>query len=497
MNPLLEIRDLSKSFHTNKVLRSVNFDVRKGEVHALIGENGAGKSTLVNIIAGIHQRDEGSIRFDGKDVHFSHPLDAMKAGISLMHQELSLVPNATVAENIYLRREKTNRFGLNDWAAMNREAEKIFERIGIDIDPKALVGTLSVGMQQLVELAKAIALDAQLIIMDEPTSSLSEKETAEFFKVMRELKSRGMSLVFISHKLSELFEISDRITVLRDGQHISTNEIANVTSEDIIRDMVGRHLGDLYPKRSSRIGDVVFSCRDLSRFGTVRPVNFDLRKGEVVGIAGLVGAGRTEAMRALVNADTRTSGTFVLEGTEISIGDPGEALSHGIVYVSEDRKSSGLFLSFDIAANVGAATLERYTGPTGMFRQSSLRSKTKEFIKDMDIRPANDAARVVTLSGGNQQKVLLAKALDASPKVLIVDEPTRGVDVGAKSLIHSQLRALAETGIAVIVISSEMPEVIGMADRILVFRNGGISAELDNAAGDVTQEMVMTHAFIH
>jgi ABC-type sugar transport system ATPase subunit len=497
MNALLEVRNLSKSFHSNRVLRSVDFDVREGEVHALIGENGAGKSTLVNIIAGIHRRTEGKIAFDGREVRFAHPLDAMKAGISLMHQELSLVPNASVSENIYLRREKTNRLGLNDWQAMHREAAKVFERIGIDIDPSALVGTLSVGMQQLVELAKAIALEAKLVIMDEPTSSLSEKETAEFFKVMRELKSQGISIIFISHKLSELFEVSDRITVLRDGHHISTNSVADVTSDDIIRDMVGRHLGDLYPPRSTSIGDVIFSCRDLSRHGAVRSVDFDVRRGEVVGIAGLVGAGRTEAMRSLVNADERSSGTFSIDGKDITIADPSEALLRGIVYVSEDRKNSGLFLSFDVAANVGAATLDQYTGSTGLFKQSSLRQKAREFIAKMDIRPPNDAARVATLSGGNQQKVLLAKALDAKPKLLIFDEPTRGVDVGAKALIHGQIRALAETGIGVVVISSEMPEVIGMADRILVFRNGGISAELDNRSGDVTQESVMTHAVIH
>lgn len=497
MTPLLQVTNLSKSFLSNKVLRSINFDVLPGEIHAVIGENGAGKSTLMNIIAGILQYDEGSIRFDGHDVSFSHPLDAMKAGISLMHQELSLAPNATVAENIYLRREKRNRFGLNDWAAMNREATKVFDRIGIDIDPRAIVGTLSVGMQQLVELAKAIALDAKLVIMDEPTSSLSEKETAEFFKVMAELKAQGISLIFISHKLSELFEVSDRITVLRDGQHISTRAVSETSAEEVIRDMVGRSLGNLYPARASHLGEVIFSCKDLSRFGAVRPVSFELRRGEVVGIAGLVGAGRTEAMRALINADKRSSGVFELDGKPITIRDPGQALSHGIVYVSEDRKSSGLFLSFDITANVGASTLDRYKSGAGAFSEKKLRSRAREFIDELQIRPANDAARVVTLSGGNQQKVLLAKALDANPKVLIVDEPTRGVDVGAKSLIHKQLRALAEKGVAVVVISSEMPEVIGMADRILVFRNGGIAAELDNAHGEVTQEMVMTHAVIH
>lgn len=494
MSPLLEIKNISKSFFDNKVLRSVNFDCRTNEIHALIGENGAGKSTLVNIIAGILQRDEGTITFDGSEVSFKHPQEAMSAGISLMHQELSLIPNVTVTENIYLRREKKTRFGLNDWNAMYQEAAKVFERIGIDIDPKALVSTLSVGMQQLVELAKAIAIDAKLIIMDEPTSSLSVKETTDFFKVMRELKSQGISIIFISHKLSELFEVSDRITVLRDGQHISTSDIKSVTESDIIRDMVGRHLSDLYPKRSSNISKIIFSCRNLSRFGAVRPINFEVRAGEIVGVAGLVGAGRTEAMRALINADKRSSGSFQIDGKEITIKNPRDALKCGIVYLSEDRKGSGLFLSYDITANVGAAAFDRYTGSFGQFQKSALRKKAVELVKRLDIRPPDVSALVITLSGGNQQKVLLAKALEASPQLLIVDEPTRGVDVGAKLLIHEQLRALAETGIGVVVISSEMSEVIGMSHRILVFRNGGIATELDNRNGDVSQEMVMTHA---
>jgi ABC-type sugar transport system ATPase subunit len=491
---MLEVKSVTKSFFGNTVLHGVSLDVRRGEVHAIIGENGAGKSTLLNIIAGILRRDSGSITFEGKEVDFGHPLEAMKAGISMVHQELSLVSNLTVAENIYLRREKTNAVGFNDWGAMNRAAAEIFERMGIDIAPGALVGSLSVGMQQLVEVAKAIALDAKLIIMDEPTSSLSEKEIVELFRVIRDLKDHSISVIFISHKLSELFEVSERITVLRDGHHIATRETGEVTPEEIIRMMVGRHLGDLFPKKSSSIGEVIFSCRNVSRFGTVRDLSLDVRRGEVLGIAGLVGSGRTEAMRALINADERSSGSFALNGQPIEIVNPGDALGKGIVYVSEDRKGSGLFLSYDIAANVGASTLGQYRSKAGLIDYSALRAKAREYIRMMDIRPANEQARAMDLSGGNQQKVLIAKALDAKPNVLIVDEPTRGVDVGAKSLIHARLRELAESGIAVIVISSEMPEVIGMSDRILVFKNGAISAELDNRDGRVTQETVMTHA---
>lgn len=491
---MLQVRSLKKSFFGNTVLQDVDFEVRGGEIHALIGENGAGKSTLVNIIAGILRRDSGTISFRGEQVDFGHPLEAMRAGISMVHQELSLVPNISVAENIFLRREKTGALGLNDWASMKLAASEIFTRMAVDIDPGALVGSLSVGMQQLVEVAKAISLDARLIILDEPTSSLSEKETVELFQVIRDLKANGLGIIFISHKIAELFKISDRITVFRDGRHIGTSDIRDVTPEDVIRMMVGRHLGDLYPDGSSVFGDVILSCRGVSRFGTVQDVSFDVRRGEILGVAGLVGSGRTEAMRAIINADHRTGGTFYLEGRPIELTDPGDALAKGIVYVSEDRKGSGLFLSFDIAENVGASTLRLYRNRFGLLNSSALRGKAREYIKMMDVRPPDARARAVDLSGGNQQKVLVAKALDGSPKVLIVDEPTRGVDIGAKALIHNRLRQLAEAGVGVVVVSSELPEVIGMSDRILVFRNGTVVANLDNRVGQATQELVMQHA---
>ena len=494
---MLHISEVSKSFFSNQVLKNISFDVRPGEVHALVGENGAGKSTLVNLIAGIHQRDSGSIRFNGKDVNFTHPLEAMKAGINVVHQELSIAPNATVAENIYLRREITNGWGFNDWKAMNRAAAAVFHKIGIDIDPNALAGSLSVGMQQLVELAKAIAFDAKLIVMDEPTSSLSEREIKELFKVIGDLKKQSIAIIFISHKLSELFEISDRITVLRDGQLIGTKETNELTPDEVIRMMVGRHLTDLYPSRASSVGEIVFTCKKLSAFGRVRNVSFDVKRGEIVGLAGLVGAGRTEAMRAMINADRRTSGNFFLRGVAIDIKNPSDGVSKGIVYLSEDRKGSGLFLSYSISENICASTLERYAGKLGFLNSTAMRRRAREFIGLMDVRPTNEDARVLNLSGGNQQKVMLSKALDVNPAVLIVDEPTRGVDVGAKSLIHGRLRKLAETGIAIIVVSSEMPEIIGLSDRILVFRNGGISAELDNRQGNITQETILTHAVYH
>jgi ABC-type sugar transport system ATPase subunit len=491
---MLVIRSLSKSFYGNAVLEDVDFDVNAGEVHALIGENGAGKSTLVNIIAGIHKRDSGSIQFDEREVSFEHPLEAMAAGISVVHQELSLVPTASVAENIFLRREKKTVLGFNDWKGMNRAAQDVFGRMGFDIDPSALVGTLSVGFQQIVEIAKALALDARLIIMDEPTSSLSDNEIDDLFKLVRRLKSQGLGVVFISHKLSEIFSLADRITVLRDGRHVGTRLTSQLSPEEVIRQMVGRHLGDLYPRRATCIGDMLFRCRNLSRFGAVAPISFEIHRGEIVGLAGLVGAGRTEAMRALVNADRRSSGSFELDGQPITIANPQDAIRHGIVYVSEDRKSSGLFLSYPVAANIVAATLGRFSNAGGFINSQGVRTHARRVIADMDIRPPDEGARVLDLSGGNQQKVMLAKALDCTPRLLIVDEPTRGVDVGAKSLIHARLRQQAQQGAGVIVVSSEMPEVLGMSDRVLVFRDGGICAEFDNRTGELTQEAVMTAA---
>ena len=491
---MLFAQEITKSFHGNTVLHGVDFELAPGEIHALIGENGAGKSTLVNIISGNLRYDTGKVHLDGDEHAFGHPLEAMRAGIAVVHQELSLVPNATVAENMFLRREITNRFGLNDWPAMTRAAQEIFDRMGVDIDPNALAGSLSTGMQQLVEVAKAVSLDAKYIFMDEPTSSLSEKEIQELFQVVRDLRDKGLGIVFISHKLSELFEISDRITVLRDGCFIGTRPVAETDTSEIIAMMVGRHLTDLYPPKASAPGEVMFRCSGLSAFGTVADVSFEVRRGEILGVAGLVGSGRTEAMLALINATPRTAGSFKLEGAGVDISDPADAMKKGIVYVSEDRKGSGLFLTYSIEQNIAAASLMRKSGPMAMVNSGAMAEAANTYIGRMDIRPARPSVAVIDLSGGNQQKVLLSKALEAEPKLLIVDEPTRGVDVGAKSLIHQRLRDLAEAGAAVIMVSSEMPEVLGMSDRVLVFRSGRVSALLDNSKTELGQEEVMAAA---
>lgn len=490
----LQIKKLVKRFGNVQVLFDIDLDIKAGEVHALIGENGAGKSTLVNLIAGIHRRDSGEMLLEGRAVDFENPLDAMKAGISVVHQELSLAPNASVAENIYLRRELKGRLGFNDWRAMEAKAAELFQRIGLEIDPSEMVGRLSVGMQQMVEIAKAIALNARVIIMDEPSSSLSEHEVAELFSVVRSLKAQGIAIVFISHKLSELFELSDRITVLRDGRLVGTVETQKTDSAEIIRMMVGRHLGDLYPPRGTSGGKLIFSCRNLSRYGYVRDVNFDVREGEIVGLTGLVGAGRTEAMRAIVNADRRQSGEFVLNGKKVSLSTPRDAVEAGVYYVSEDRKGSGLFLQSNVGLNIVSSNMSAFSSVLGRLNRRKIYEHAEKYISEMDIRPPRSTSIVFNLSGGNQQKVMLSKAMTANPRVLIVDEPTRGVDVGAKALIHAKLRQLANQGIAVIVISSDLPEVLGLSDRLLIFRNGTISRELDNHESEATQESVMSYA---
>jgi ribose transport system ATP-binding protein len=496
MSIMLNIQGVSKAYAGNPVLSDISFEVRAGEIHGLIGENGAGKSTLINIIAGIVQRDAGVILVNGEEAVFDTPVAAMNAGISVVHQELSLIPSATVVENIYLRREITNRLGLNNWRAMREATEKHFARLGLDVDPANEVRRLSVGMQQMVEVAKATALDARLLILDEPTSALAESEVRDLFLVLENLKRNGVAIIFVSHKLDELIEICDRVTVLRDGRHVATRAVSETQKAELIRLMVGRSLDELYPPLSDQIGDELFRCEGLSRFGLYEDIYFSVRRGEIVGIAGLIGSGRTEAMRGIVNADRRDAGRFFLEGSEISIQDPATALRHGICYVSEDRKRSGIFLAFNVGDNIGASVLGQLTGRAGLLSSARIDAFACGFIADLDIRPADPGAKAFSLSGGNQQKVLLGKAMASKLRLLIVDEPTRGVDIGAKAAIHKKLRALANQGIGVVVVSSELNEVMGLSDRVLVFCGGVLSADLDNNSARLAQEEVMRWATV-
>ncbi len=492
MEPVLKVEGICKSFVGNRVLDDVAFSAEAGQVHALVGENGAGKTTLMNIAGGIHQPDEGTIYFNGQPVSFANPLQAMGSGISIVHQELSLTPNMNVAQNIFIGREKVNGLGLIKWKELYAETRAIFERLGIDIDPTTLVSKLSVSMQQIVEIAKALSFDAKVIIMDEPTSALSETEVDYLYAIIRELASKGIAIVFISHKLEEVFAIADQISVLRDGRMVGTVRTEEASRAEIIQMMVGRHIEDMFPPKSSGIGEPIFSVEGLSKPPYFQDVSFSLRKGEILGFAGLVGSGRTDVARAIFGADDAESGRIILEGKEIRLNSPREAIEQGICYLTEDRKALGLFLKMSVRDNIVAASLHRFISKVGLLKHSFIKEESKHYVDYMQIRPPNDELDVISLSGGNQQRSLLAKWLCAKPRVLIADEPTRGVDVGAKAKLHGDLRKMAEEGIGVILISSELPEVLGLSDRIAVFREGQITAILE---GDqATQEEVMKYA---
>ncbi len=492
METILELSGIDKSFASNKVLKSVTVGFRRGEVHAVVGENGAGKSTLMKIIGGIYSRDAGEIAFKGEPVRFDSPSEAMKDGISIVHQALSLADNLTVAQNIFCHREPVNSLGFIRWKERRQKAQELFDQIGVDIDPAAVAGTLNVARQQLVEIAKALSLDAQVIIMDEPTSSLSEQEVDYLYEIIRQLKERGVSVIFISHKLSEVFRVADRITVLRDGQLIGTVERDQTSSSEIIRMMVGRHINDLFPDKAERVGEQVMAVKELSNDDQFRGVTFEVRKGEILGLAGLVGAQRSESMLALFGAAARTSCELTIQGEPVQIKNPRDAVQAGLCYLPEDRRTLGLFQTMSNSWNIVAASLSQVTRRRGFYEKKKVRSRAGEMINLLDINPRDPEINVRNLSGGNQQKTLLAKWLAAEPRVLIVDEPTRGVDVGAKSQIHQTLRKLTDSGIGIVVISSEQPEIVGLCDRVLVFREGQITAELEGER--VTQEGIMRYA---
>lgn len=492
MAAVLRVEHITKSFAGNVVLHDVSLEFKAGQVHAVVGENGAGKSTLMNIIGGIHQPDSGTIYLDEKPVMFRYPWEAMKAGISVVHQELSLAPNMKVAQNIFIRHEPKNRAGFIRWNKMYADARALFEQIGVDISPTALVGQYSVAMQQIIEIAKALSLNARVIIMDEPTSALSENEVERLYAIVRDLKANGVAIIFISHKLGEVFEIADEISVLRDGHLVGTVQTSTSSHDEVIQMMVGRPIQEMFPRQGAVFGDEVFSVQNLSRAPHFRDVSFALRKGEILGFAGLVGSGRTEVARAIFGADPKDSGAVHLHGEPITINSPRQAINHGVVYLTEDRKTMGLFLNMIVRDNIVAAAINRCVSPAQFLRHRLIERLSRQYVQKMEIRPGNDELPMVSLSGGNQQKSLLAKWLAVQPKVLIADEPTRGVDVGAKARIHQDLRTLADEGVGVIVISSELPEVLGLSDRVAVFREGQLVTILDGAA--TTQEEVMSYA---
>ncbi len=488
---ILDLRGISKAFPGVQALDSISFSVRAGEVHAIVGENGAGKSTLIKILTGVYHATSGSFQFKGRDVRIGSPLEAQMLGMSVVHQELRLVESLTVAENIYLGRPVCSSFlgfPVVDWKKMRKEAAQLLERLKVKLDLDARVSGLSVAQKQIVEICKALSFNSELIVMDEPSATLTETELEVLFGILRTLNRNGLTIIYISHRLDEVFQLASRVTVLRDGKHISTTPVAEVTRQSLISMMVGRELENEYPKKEVQIGNVLMEVRGLSRGKRLRDINFFLRRGEILGIAGLVGAGRTELARAIFGADKRDSGEILLEGKAVSIHQVTDAIRHRIGLVPEDRKLQGLVLGMTVKENISMAgmgkVMRRHVIVRGLERRLAL-----EYIKALRIITPTEEKVVKYLSGGNQQKVVLAKWLSVGSDILIVDEPTRGIDVGAKAEIYRLMTGLVEEGKGVIMISSELPEIIGMCDRILVMHDGRITGEL--ARGEATQERVL------
>ena len=475
-NTFFEMRHISKSFPGVKALDDVGFSVAPGEIRALVGENGAGKSTLMKILNGNYKKDAGQILIDGQEVHITDPLVAAANGISIIFQELNLVDQLSIAENIFAGRLST---GLKpvDWKSVNQKAKELLDRIGFDADPRTEVGSLTVAGKQMVEIAKALSRDCRIILMDEPSATLTKKELNALFDIIRDLKKRGIAVIYISHRMEEIFEICETATVMRDGRIIGTVDVAEVSSDQIVEMMVGREVSSAYPRRDTEPGEEVMRVENLCRKDREQNVSFSLRRGEVLGIAGLVGAGRTEIMRALFGVDYITSCDVYLHGEKVHLKSPAAAKKHGIAFLTEDRKLEGLTLDFTIKSNISMANLPKLC--RGLLTSSKVENEiADQYIKRINVKTPSRNQKVGNLSGGNQQKVVIGKWLNADPEILIMDEPTRGIDVGAKREIYEVINELVAQGKSVILISSELPEVLGMSDRVLVVKDDAIVAEL-------------------
>jgi ribose transport system ATP-binding protein len=491
---LLSLEGVSKEFPGVKALDNVRFDLNAGEVHAIVGENGAGKSTLMKILSGIYKKDTGVITYRGEHVNVSSPHEAQSLGISIIHQELNLMPHLTVAQNIFIGREPRRKAGvfLNN-SKLIKDAQSLLDELNILLDPRELVGEMTIARQQMVEIAKAVSYRGEVIIMDEPTSSLTPTETEALFKIINNLKSKGKGIIYISHRLEELDVISDRITVIRDGQYVQTMNTKETSIPEVISLMVGRKVDqDQRPDSRELSNDVILKVEGISTKKLLRDVSFELRKGEILGFAGLMGAGRTELARALIGADSKTSGKVWLKGKEISIKSPHDAVQSGIGYLSEDRKRFGLLLIQDITFNVIMASIPKYVNKFGIFKKGPAAGITRDFIAQLRIRTPSEKQFVKNLSGGNQQKVVIAKWLARDCDILIFDEPTRGIDVGAKDEIYKLLTRLASEGKSIIMISSELPEVLRMSDRIAVMCEGRLTGIIENK--DADQNVIMQYA---
>jgi inositol transport system ATP-binding protein len=489
---LLEARSISKSFPGVVALADVSLRVGRGTVHALIGENGAGKSTLMKIIAGIIPADAGELRLLGHRLQLRSPRQALENGIAMIHQELNLMPSMTVAENIWIGREPANAFGMISHRELNRRTRALLERLSIDLDPQAEVRTLSIANRQMVEIARALSYDSQLLIMDEPTSALTERDAAHLFAIIRELKSQDKGVLYITHRMEELSEIADEVTVLRDGRYIGTERTGNLTREEMIRMMVGRELARIFPGARPVPGASVLSARGLGLPPHFREVTFELHAGEILGIAGLVGAGRSKLAEALFGVTPPSSGTILIAGAETRIDSPGAALSCGMAFVTEDRKETGCLLTLSVLDNLEIAVLTRDFVRLGFVRGAAVREACAAVSRQLRIKTPDLSEPIANLSGGNQQKVLIGRWLLTGPRILILDEPTRGIDVAAKAEIHQLIAQLAAQGAAVLMISSELPEILGMSHRVMVMHEGRVTGILEREAAD--QEKIMALA---
>ncbi|MFF7709561.1 ATP-binding cassette domain-containing protein [Pseudomonas sp. NPDC007930] len=485
---LLEIRGVSKRFPGVVALDDVQLKVQPGSVLALMGENGAGKSTLMKIIAGIHQPDAGEILLRGEPVTFAQPLDALKAGVAMIHQELNLMPFMTIAENIWLGREPLNALHMVDHAGMYRATEQLLTRLRIDLSPDETVGSLSIAERQMVEIAKAVSYDSAILIMDEPTSAITEREVAHLFAIIGDLKAQGKGIVYITHKMDEVFAIADEVAVFRDGKFVGSQHASEMNSHSLITMMVGRELNQLFPERTPVREEVVLKVEGLALAGVFEGVSFELRAGEILGVAGLMGSGRTNVVETLFGITPATAGKVWLKGEQVAFTEPRQAIGRGLALLTEDRKDTGIFPCLSVLENMEVAVLSQYAGK-GFVQQKTLRGLCEDMCRKLRVKTPDLEQCIANLSGGNQQKALLARWLMTKPKVLILDEPTRGVDVGAKAEIYRLIAFLASEGMAVIMISSELPEVLGLADRVLVMHEGHAMGTLPR--GQATQESIM------
>ncbi|MCZ8517921.1 MULTISPECIES: sugar ABC transporter ATP-binding protein [Paenibacillus] len=497
---ILQMKDICKSFSGVQVLRQINLTLYKGEVHALMGENGAGKSTLMKIISGIHRPNSGKMVYKNAEVAWNNPQEARNRGISVIHQEISLSPNLTIGENIFMGTKfPKNAFGLIKWNEIHEKAEAVLQSIGSPLNPRMKVSALSVAQQQIVEIARALSFNSEILIMDEPTASLTDKEIDKLFVIIEDLKKKGVAIVYISHRMDEIFHISDRCTVMRDGQYIASLPIGETNPDHLVKLMVGRELNDLFQRKSVPnaaalplgISKPVLELIGVSDRSLVKNVSLKIRPGEIVGLAGLVGAGRTELLRTIFGVSKMTSGHIRLDGEQVHIASPQDAIELGIAHVPESRKEQGLFPNLTVKENIIMNQMHRYR-KAKILRYKDMDAEVERYIRELGVKTATSAQNVMGLSGGNQQKVVIARWLSIGPKVLLLDEPTRGVDVGAKTEIHKIICELAGKGLAVLMVSSELPEILGVSDRILVMHEGRIRAELSRE--EATQEKIMYYA---